>query len=737
MISGQLRTLLLLAFLFTTALVVVVQYNSNKNIEELVAGNEDLLGEFEMKRNFQTLQIALHSIDNTIRRSIIAKDSTIRPDFASEKIQVRHSVKELGKMLLLEGKNKLWNQLDSLAEEKIRFSDSVLNLLLDEGTHSAENRINTGRGLNLNEQIAEVTSQLDRARQEYLTDIIKQTDANSLQAKRFGFIMAAIAAAIVLFTFLYIINHIRRQQLLIVQLNESEKRVREAAEVKEHFIANMSHEIRTPMNAILGFTGLLQKQPLGNMAKQYVGYIQGSGETLLGIINDVLDLSKIEAGMMRIEKAPFSLRGLLQSVQTMFLPKAEEKRLELSYSVEAAVPDMLNGDPVRLTQILVNLVNNAIKFTAKGFVRINVVKVLIENDTILLRLTVADSGIGIAKEKLGQVFERFTQAEENITRRFGGTGLGLSIVQQLVSLQDGTISVASEPGSGSFFTVEMPFGMVDETNKWLASSSALPANFPQLEKLRILVVEDNLMNQQLMRHLLDGRKISYDMAGNGREALEILRKKQYDLVLMDVQMPEMDGYTASRLVRDELQLTTPIIAMTAHAFAGEREKCISFGMNDYLAKPIKEEGLFAIISTFANVGDSEKKTSEMALSPTPGLTTINLAYLHELSGGNLEFEQEILRQFVTQVPDELAALQLAYNNSNWPLLKNTAHNLKTTISFLGLHEQLVSHLDALEKRNDSLMDDAELKTHFDHVLGTCNLALEEARQLGELGKLED
>jgi signal transduction histidine kinase/DNA-binding response OmpR family regulator len=728
MISGQIRILLLLAFLFTTALVVVVQYNSNKNIEKLVAGNENLLGEFETKRNFQSLQVALHGIDNSIRRSIISADSAVvaKENYRKAKAQMRQSVRKLGTMQMQESVKRHLQHLDSLAELKIGFSDSVFSILALEGGGAAERQISTGRGLNLNQQITDVTKSLDATRQDYLTEIIKQTDANSLRAKRLGFIMAGLAATIVLFTFLYIINHIRQQQMLIVRLNESEKQVRQAAQVKEHFIANMSHEIRTPMNAILGFTGLLRKQPLGNMAKQYVGYIQSSGETLLGIINDVLDLSKIEAGMMRIEKAPFSLRGLLQSVETMFLPKAEEKKLELFHRVEDTIPDLLNGDSVRLTQILVNLVSNAIKFTAQGYVRINVSQVSLENDAVVIRLTVADSGIGIAKDKLEHVFQRFTQAEENITRRFGGTGLGLSIVQQLVTLQNGTISVTSEPGSGSFFTVEMPFDIVNDEGEGHTPVAA-PANNLQLEKLKVLVVEDNIMNQQLMRHLLDGRNIRYDIANNGKEALAILRNETYDLILMDVQMPVMDGYTAARLIRDELKLTTPIIAMTAHAFAGEREKCISFGMNDYLAKPIKEEILFALIGSFANLKENfTAKVSEPAQSKS-SFTVINLAYLQELSGGNVDFEQEIMKQFVEQIPAEILCLQLAYSNSDWTLLKSTAHNLKTTVSFLGLHQKLDNHLSVLEKRNEVTIEEVQLSHHLQAVLHICNSALSEAK----------
>jgi signal transduction histidine kinase len=282
-------------------------------------------------------------------------------------------------------------------------------------------------------------------------------DKSGHSAKKWGIFLAITAGLACMFTFWYITKKIKRQQQLYDQLNESEKKVREAALMKENFMANMSHEIRTPMNAILGFTNLLQKEPLNENEREFVNSIQNSGENLLTIINDILDFSKIEAGMMRIESNPFSLRGLLHSVQTMFGERIQQKNLRFTVNVEEQIPDVLIGDAIRLTQILVNLVNNSVKFTNTGNVDINVTAGKEMEEIIDISFSVKDTGIGIPANKIDSIFDRFQQVDEDTTRKYGGTGLGLSIVKQLVELQNGKISVSSKSNEGTEFIFTIPY----------------------------------------------------------------------------------------------------------------------------------------------------------------------------------------------------------------------------------------------------------------------------------------
>ncbi|CAN5813255.1 hypothetical protein BH10BAC3_BH10BAC3_22010 [soil metagenome] len=727
MISRRFKIFLLLIFLFTTTLIVVLQYNANKNIDELVAGNESLLSEITMRSHLQGLQNDLLSIDNNVRSSIITNNEASSTGIEEEVARVKASVKELGELLVTDSSRRLWDELNFLTEEKIRFSYKVLDTLSGSGKQAAEDFINEKKGIELSKAIERISTQLDIAREKDLTRIIKEIDANSLQAKRFGLILGLMAVFIVMFTFWYIINRIKKQQEMIEQINESERKVREVAGVKEHFIANMSHEIRTPMNAILGFTNLLQKQPLDNLPGQYVQAIQSSGENLLNIINDVLDLSKIESGMMRIEKTSLSIRGLLHSVYNMFTTKAAEKKLALTLTVDDKIPDTLIGDAVRITQLLINLISNAIKFTDKGTVQIKIHADNITAQNLLLLFSVSDTGIGIAASQQQHVFERFTQAEENTTRRFGGTGLGLSIVKQITQLLGGSISLESTTGVGSTFNVAIPFEIAKEQVVEKATLVQPLANADNQNRY-ILVVEDNPMNQKLMQHLLTAWKMNFDIAANGKAAISALQINNYDIILMDIQMPEMDGYTAAKYIREEMKLSTPIIAMTAHAFAGEREKCISYGMNDYIPKPVRENDLHRLIKELTNQKGKNNFIPEKSSNQNKdsALKIIDLAYLHELSGGNADFEKQILEQFIVQAPEELAELENAYDNNDWKQLSAKAHNLKTTISFLGLQPLLSAHLEALENYTEANNSEQALTSSLDEVMFVCNNALEEA-----------
>ena len=322
----------------------------------------------------------------------------------------------------------------------------------------------------------------------------------------------------------------------------------------------------------------------------------------MSIVNDILDLSKIEAGMLRIEEAPFRVSDIISTVETMLSPRAEEKNLKLFVNLDADVPEIVFGDAVRLTQILVNLVSNSIKFTEDGGVYLRVTMLKKENNMAKLEFLVRDTGIGIPAEKQLTIFDRFEQAEAETTRRFGGTGLGLSIVKNLVELQKGTITLFSNPGHGSSFTVELTFKICDGERTVREIKKHVTISDNDKSRIRILIAEDNSMNQRLIRHLLKSRGYNFDLVFNGIQAIESLKKQSYDMVLMDIQMPEMDGYSATRQIREELKSTIPVIAMTAHAMSGEKEKCIKSGMNDYISKPIDEEILFDIIQKYSSPG---------------------------------------------------------------------------------------------------------------------------------------
>lgn len=468
----------------------------------------------------------------------------------------------------------------------------------------------------------------------------------------------------------------------ITDKKETEQRLVEARTMaeasgllKEKFLANMSHEIRTPMNAIIGFTDLLLRKNLSEQEADYVRTIKTAGENLLRIINDVLDISKMESGMMAFESNPISLKAIFSSLEAMVSQRARQKNLRLNFSWDKRLPDTVLGDPTRLTQIILNLVGNAIKFTDKGSIEVYA-NVEAEDETqYRIAFTVKDSGIGIHENKIPHIFERFTQAESHTARHYGGTGLGLSIAKQLVELQGGTITVSSVPGTGSVFTFVLPFKKTTETISGKRKTPALP-DIDLLRNKRILVVEDNPINIKLIQYLFGIYSIGYDLALNGAEAVKKAGETVYDVILMDIEMPEMNGYEATAAIRHELKSDVPIIAMTAHAMAGEKEKCLEAGMNGYVSKPIRENLLFeTMISLTAADG---------SINTVPAAhNQISLAYLIRTLHNDRQAIRETLDIFLEQLPPDLAALNDAVFHADHTATGQFAHRMKSGVGALG------------------------------------------------------
>ena len=458
------------------------------------------------------------------------------------------------------------------------------------------------------------------------------------------------------------------------QIQRQSEAVEAANRAKSEFLANMSHELRTPMNGVLGMTAILLDTPLSWPQRQYVATIKKSGETLLTLLNDILDFSKIEAGRLEIERVPFSIRAVVDDTMSLFGLSAEQKGLQFRCVVDDNVAEWVSGDPGRLRQVLTNLVGNALKFTSTGEVGLRVHG---NNEHQTLRFEVQDTGIGIASETLERLFLPFSQADSSIMRRFGGTGLGLAISKQLVELMGGTFHVESKVGIGSTFSFEVHFPhVVEEHGTEVAKEQQESQGTAlQFQGARILVAEDNETNQQVASIMLDHMGCQVRIAGNGVDALSSLALFDFDLVLMDVQMPELDGLKATRRLREQRgrNARIPVIALTAHAMSGFREQCLEAGMNDYLSKPIERDKLAQCLERWL----LHRHVQETGPLSDPGaLVCFDRAGFVARLGHDEGLFQELLSAFVTQTGQQLEGLMKALESNDMSAMARIAHTLR-------------------------------------------------------------
>jgi len=462
----------------------------------------------------------------------------------------------------------------------------------------------------------------------------------------------------------------------------------DAVRAKQQFLSNMSHEIRTPMNAIIGFTKVVLKTELSAKQKEYLTAIKMSGDALIVLINDILDLAKVDAGKMVFEKTPFKMKASISSMLHLFETKIQEKNLKLIKEYDNKIPDVLVGDPVRLHQIILNLVSNSVKFTNKGNITVSVHMLHEDNEKVIIEFAVTDTGIGIPKAKIDTIFENFQQATSGTSRLYGGTGLGLAIVKQLVEPQGGKIRVKSTIDVGTTFSFTLSF---QKTNADAELENEILELDTEIKDIKVLVVEDIALNQLLMKTLLDDFGFYRDIAENGQIAIEKLKTKKYDIILMDLQMPIMNGFEATEYIRNTMNSKIPIIALTADVTTVDLAKCKAVGMNDYIAKPVDERVLYSKIVGILKKPKLEKLSIKLNenIGNKDGsekkIKCIDLVYLNQRTKSNPVLMMEMISIYLNQTPSLINTIKQSLADEDWLLLSSTVHKMIPSFSIMGIH----------------------------------------------------
>ena len=494
----------------------------------------------------------------------------------------------------------------------------------------------------------------------------------------------------------------------------------DAVKSKQQFLSNMSHEIRTPMNAIIGFTKVLLKTKLTAKQKEYLTAIKLSGDSLTVLINDILDLAKVDAGKMVFEQSPFKMAASISAMIHLFETKIREKNLQLIKKYDINIPKVLVGDPVRLHQIILNLVSNAVKFTNKGKITVEVRLIEENEDKVKIEFSVTDTGIGIPQGKIEHIFENFQQATSETSRLYGGTGLGLAIAKQLVETQGGIITVKSKLNKGTTFSFVLPFL---KTIAKIELESEIPETNVEIKNIKVLVVEDMALNQLLMKTLLDDFELEHEIASNGKIAIEKLKNKSFDIILMDLQMPIMNGFEATEYIRNKMKSQIPIIALTADVTTVDLKKCKAVGMNDYISKPIDERLLFSKII------DLLKKPLPVKYSQLPADISnyVDLAYLHKRTKGDADLMNEMITLYLEQTPPLIAQMNKSLLENDWDSLSSAAHKMIPSFAIMGIHknfEDIARKIQEYTSKQEHLDEVQALVIQLAYV---CNQACEELK----------
>ncbi|CAN5875037.1 hypothetical protein BH11BAC4_BH11BAC4_16750 [soil metagenome] len=664
-------TFIVLLVLGLMAVLVITQLNTSKSVNRLVNGNKQAAATFAINNRLEDIVNMSFELESKILSEkplvLYLNHRGIQDSISKLNIKVRALDKIIDEAAISSSMDKILE----LANGQSTLSGAILV------TENNTSLLDSLRKSHFSDSIYGNALDLQTKLESTLTSTLLENNNVADRVSWLNKLLAFTALIAVLLLATIILRRQVMQFILIRDLEQARKLALQSVKIKDQFLANMSHEIRTPLNALKGFSKILSKTRLDEEQQQYSNIINSSSESLLHIVNDILDLSKMEAGALAIKNKAFSLRELLKEIEETYSVSAAEKKLDFILEVPAGLEDNLAGDPERLKQVLVNLISNSIKFTNAGYVSLRLSPASTRNDITAINFAVADSGIGIPIDKQDLIFERFEQLDNSFVRQQGGTGLGLAITKMIVEAMGGHITVQSQPDQGSVFNFTLSFQLnkqpvVAEEN---LVQQLMPL-VPHPSQCKILVAEDNKVNQLLVSKLLMPFNAQISIVGNGHEIFNLLENQSFDVILMDVQMPIMDGITATKLIRNKLGNSIPIIGMTAYVQPNEIEKCFAAGMNDYVPKPVNEAQFYEVLKKYIHLGDRQ-----------PGLdiqpATADFEFLEKLCNGNAANVSAILEELKKQLQEDLSAFEKSLFVNDPESLVKLVHHLKSTLSPLG------------------------------------------------------
>ncbi|MBL7790245.1 MAG: response regulator [Chitinophagales bacterium] len=672
-------------FLLAFGVLVFLNYKSYTSTKYLIENNDELVEELELSSNIQFFQIHLVLMDNALSRVINDRSKESIDEIEREVKIIKLSSNYLQAMYYQHKQEAIYQEFDRYLSKKLDLCQRIIDAFKKQDKISPNIITEIKASAEWNDIINDQLYQLEEITEKKVREKSEEIKTTERNTQRLNVILIVISTLLITLALIYIFNKIKRQQVLITELEQAKMKEIKLHKIKDDFIANMSHEIRTPLNVILGFTSLMEREKLTARLSEMVQTLKNAGGQLMFIVNQVLDVAKMEEGRLELNAKPFQLKQLVHILDSSYRKMIEDKGIQLEIQSNIKQGNTAVGDQVKLIQIGSNLLSNAQKFTAKGTITLQL-NLHQEETQYLLEIVVSDTGIGIEASKISTIFDRFEQADNNITRNYGGTGLGLAIVKQLVDIMNGKIELDSKLGMGSRFKVTIPIQIEKNT---IIEQTIAPSDYEIIRGTNILVIEDNSLNTKLIQNWLEPPGLNTTYAVSAMEALDILKNQVFDIILLDIQMPGMDGYTCARHIRNELNLKLPIIGMTAHTRKQDILDCYAAGMHAHIAKPIDKSELFYLLSMYSHIQH---------------IHLINHDYLKKLSGDNEAFIQDLKTEFLKQTPIENEKLRKAFFEDNLDLIKATAHTLKTNNGYIGTDEKFIEIFQSIDNLKELPMN---------------------------------